>query len=464
MTTEQEYSANNIKALTGLTPIRTRPSMYIGSVDKDGVETIFREVIDNCIDEVINGHGDKVEVIVDTKEGYYAVRDYGRGIPVDMHESGKPAIQVLVEHIHSGGKFQGSSYKTSGGLNGVGIKATNALSDFFQVTSYRNGKSHTLAYEKGILVSDGMIVENLLKSEKHLTGTEILFSPDQSIFRETDNVILSQEEIIEFIKGRSFLSSNSATDKNGNPIVVEFELLYDEDEFTIRNENGIVDFVNYLAEDKTRYIKDTIFFSEEFQDKRKEDGQEVVEDVKVQVALNFVKEDSKNQRFFCNTIEQKESGKHVTGFKHGILAAFKNYIANAQGFRDKDREVKIISEDCLEFCYAIVSLFHSEPLYRGQDKSILTNTNAQTYTNKIIADKLPLWLEANPKTAKALSDRIITNAKARDKSKVLKEKAKNNDIMSMNSFGKLSDCSSGDRQECELFIAEGKIYALTKSL
>lgn len=453
-----KYDASSIQALKPLAALRLRPGMYVGSIDIMGIETILREVIDNSIDELINGHGSHIEVEVNSEETLYRVRDYGRGIPVDTHkETGQSALFVLCSHVHSGGKFSSDSYKTSGGLNGVGIKATNALSEYFRITSFRDGKSHTLEFQAGELISDGLIVEKLPKSRLKETGTEVIFSPDPDIFTETDTTVLSQKDILEFIKSRSFLSSNTALDDKGKPIVASFNVNYDGEEHKVSNPKGIIDFVTYNMGKVKPIFKEPVFMSEEFEDtKTNSKSDESIENVKVQVALTFANEYKSNQRFFCNTIEQKDGGRHVTGFKHGLLSAVKNYIANAQGFREKDREIKINSDDCLESCFAVVSLFHSNPIYRGQDKSMLTNTNAQTYTNKIISDKLPLWFEANPKVAKVICDNIIASARARDKSKALKEGAKNNDLMSMSSFGKLSDCSSSDRAECEVFICEGK--------
>jgi DNA gyrase subunit B len=447
---EQDYNADSVKVLKGLTGIRKRPTMYVGSVDEEGLIVIGREGIDNSVDEALAGYGKLIEIDVSNETGEYTITDYGRGVPVDIHKTEKiPAIEVLVTQMHAGGKFGGSAYQTSGGLNGIGIKATNALSQYFSITSYREGKSHQLEFKKGI--KQGKMKVTPLKKNKKRTGTTVTFISDPDIFDETELYVPTKEMMVEMLQQRSYL----------NPTVT-FKLTYDGEVSEYHSPGGLSQFVGDMRThaDKGVLFKKVISFEGDFHTPMKDDETGETVDALVGVNLAFCYDTGYDSSLlgFCNTIPQRDGGTHITGFRMSLPTLIKKYIADNKIAKTKaDQKLVVEGVDCLEGLTMVVSVSHPDPKYRGQEKQKLSNHDIQGFVQKLVNANLVTWMSENPNEAKIICQKALNAAKGRLAAKTAKESTRKTASLGFAGLhdSKLADCISEDPLERELLLVEG---------
>ncbi len=430
-TKNNSYTAENITILEGLEPVRKRPGMYIGGVDSKALHHLFNEVIDNCVDEVVAGFADAIDVVLD-HDNIITISDNGRGIPIDPHpkQPNKSALEIIMTTLHAGGKFDNESYKTSGGLHGVGISVVNALSEHLKVQVVRDKNLYIQEYELGKPVT------KLEKkgSTKANDGTSITFKPDYTIFDPTINFEAS--EIIEIIKTKAYLVGglkiNWQNNTDPDPELQSLSFYYP---------NGINDFVNEELDKKNLLIPNTFFGSSTTKSK----------DGKVEWSLLWSAGDKNKLKSFCNTIPTIYGGTHETAFKSAILKSIKNY-AEIIGIRNS----KIITLDDIVSCMdGVLSIFINEPEFQGQTKEKLSSKNATTITSSIIADNFDHWLSENSSEAEKLINFFISTANSRISKKHEKDLNRKSALRKLRLPGKLADCLEEKAEGTELFIVEG---------
>ena len=425
------YSADNIQALEGLEAVRMRPGMYIGSTDTKGLHHLVWEVIDNSIDEHLAGHCDTIATIIH-KDNSISVRDNGRGIPTGMHEKlQKSALEVVMTVLHAGGKFDKDTYKVSGGLHGVGVSCVNALSGYLKAEVHREGKIFTQTYSEGIPTSK---VEEVGTTD--VNGTTITFKPDATIF---DSLEYRYETLENRFKELSYLNS-------GLTLTLEDERVQDDDgknKFqTFYSEGGLKEFVNYVDGNRTPLLEEPIHVT----------GKE--ENVEVEVAMQYNTSYSENLYSFVNNISTKEGGTHVGGFRRAVNRVFAKY-GEDNGYFSK-LKFKIAGEDFREGLTAIISVKVPEPQFKGQTKGELGNSEVTGIVSRAVGDVLSYWLEENKILAKRIIDKVILAATARHAARKARELVQRKNVMTGSGLpGKLSDCSSKDPAECEIFLVEG---------
>lgn len=430
--------------------VRKRPAMYIGSTDKHGLHHILYEAIDNSVDEAMAGFCDHITITL-TKDGAIAVQDNGRGIPVDIHkQTKKSAMEVAMTNLHAGGKFDNEVYKTSGGLHGIGIKCTNALSEWMETTSYRDGYEYVQKYNRGIPEKD---VKKLRKTE--LRGTKHVFKPDPQIF---DIVEFDINTIINRCREHAYLTaglrftiidnrehkdtSDNTNDNNDNVANVPIYELYFED--------GIKSFVKHLCLDsnlvgETFYTKDSYTSSGE---KKKK------ETIVVEIAIQYTTTMNENIQCYTNNIINPEGGTHIAGFRSALTNVINDYIT-AQG-EQKGGNENLSGDDIREGLTAVISVKIAEPQFEGQTKIKLNNPEARSAVYQVLKKNLALFLAEKPSTARAISKRAILAYKARVAAKAARDAVVRKGIFETGSLpGKLADCSSNKPEECELYIVEG---------
>ena len=424
------YSASNITALEGLEAVRKRPGMYIGTTDIDGLHHLVYEVVDNSIDEHLAGHCSTIDVIIH-KDGGLSVADDGRGIPTGMHEKlGKSALEVVMTVLHAGGKFDKDTYKVSGGLHGVGVSCVNALSSHLLVEVRREGKTFQQEYSEGKPLYP---VKETGTSDK--TGTKVTFKPDLSIM-ETDKFIY--DVLAHRLREQSFLNSGlriTLTDEreiiDGKP---KFEEFY--------SEGGLSEFVQYLDENKTVITSKPIHII------GKEDN------VEVEVAMEYTTVYTENIYSYVNNINTKKGGTHVSGFRRALTRVFKNYGEENGYF--KKLKFKVSGEDFAEGLTAIVSVKVPEPQFKGQTKEELGNSEVVGIVSRAVSQHLNYYLEENKQEAKRIFDKVIIAATARHAARKARELVQRKNILTGSGLpGKLSDCSSKNAEDCEIYLVEG---------
>ncbi len=428
---KQEYGAGNIQALEGLEAVRMRPGMYIGSTDTKGLHHLIWEVIDNSIDEHLAGHCDQISITVH-KDNSITVVDNGRGIPVGMHEKlQKSALEVVMTVLHAGGKFDKDTYKVSGGLHGVGVSCVNALSSYLKATVRRDGKVFAQEYSEGIPTST---VDEIGVSDT--TGTTISFKPDAQIFK-TD-LEYKWEIISNRMRELSFLN-------RGLKIILTDERETIGDEFktqTYKSEGGLKEFVQFVDEGRNSILPEPIHVM----------GSE--ENVEVEVAMQYNDSYSENIYSFVNNIKTREGGTHVSGFRRAVNRVFTKYAEDNGHF--SKLKFKIASEDFREGLTAIVSVKVPEPQFKGQTKGELGNSEVTGIVSRAVGDVLSYYLEENPKQAKRIIDKVILAATARHAARKAREMVQRKNVLTGSGLpGKLSDCSSKDPVESEIFLVEG---------
>ena len=434
--TKKSYNASDIDTLEILDAIQLRSGMYIGSVDDDGVEVCVREVVDNAVDEHMNGNGNRIVVSVDPETGLIGIEDAARGIPVENHPKhpGLSTLEVVLTKAHSGGKF-GSSYGVAGGLHGTGLKAVTALSSNLKATVWRDGKEHTLIFK------DAKVVQKLdskrsAKGYETKTGTMIEFRLDPKRFPDATSTIPSRERLQRMLRERAYL----------NPGLKLYLRWKGEKEELFHEKEGINAYVSAIAGEKKLFAKVAHFENE------------AGSDIRVAVAVAWTSGYGRdNVQGFCNCVRQPEGGTHVQGLRMALPGIVRGYIETNSLLTAKDKDLKVEGPDCFEGVVAIVSIKHRSPVFKGQAKGSLSNSDAQGAVQKAVNAGLAQWLEENPKEAKALSARAIAAAKARIAASKAREQVRKQDAgtFGMKNFGKLKDCSSKDPSKNELFVVEG---------
>ncbi|MBU6172366.1 MAG: type IIA DNA topoisomerase subunit B [Planctomycetes bacterium] len=426
-TTSSSYTAADIVALEGLEPVRKRPAMYIGGVGSAGLHHLVWEILDNSVDEAMNGHASEITVILHKNRSTVTIADNGRGIPVDKHaKTGKSALEIVLTVLHAGGKFEGKNYKTSGGLHGVGASVVNALSKELIALVRRDGAQYKMEF------SQGKPKTKLQKaaSSSRGTGTSITFTPDATIFPKTEfdpEIIRQRLEITSFL--HRGVKVHFVDENSGNKL-------------TYFHEQGIVDYLGkVLQERQARSIHDIAFTL------RKE-GEE-----RIEIAMQWTESTDEHVRSYCNGIPTPVGGTHENGFRSGISKAVRNYFETHNLI---PRGVKIGHEDIREGLVAVVSVFISEPQFQGQTKDRLNNPEVQTSVDNAVRPVFEQWLNSNRSTADSIVARIIASARARAASRAASESVSRKTATSRAMLpGKLSDCVSTGRGKSELFIVEG---------
>jgi DNA gyrase subunit B len=434
---KKSYTAADIDTLEILDAIRTRPGMYIGSVDNDGVEVCVREVIDNAVDEHMNGNGNRIIVSVDPETGVIGVEDAARGIPVENHPKhpGLSTLEVVLTKAHSGGKF-GDKYGISGGLHGTGLKAVTALSSHLKATVWRDSREHTLIFQDAKVVQK-LDSKTLPRGHESKTGTMIEFRLDPARFPDASATIPARERLQRMLRERAYL----------NPGLKLHLRWKGEKEEVYHEKNGIDAYVAELAGESKIFAKVAHFENP------------ADSEIRVAVAVSWTKGYSRdNVTGYCNCVRQPDGGTHVQGLRMALPTTVRSYIENNGVLTSKDKDLKIEGADCFEGVVAIVSIKHRSPVFKGQAKTTLANSDAQGAVQKAVNAGLAQWLEENPKEAKALALRAVAAAKARIAASKAREQVRKQDagMSGMRNFGKLKDCSSKDPSKNELFIVEGK--------
>jgi DNA gyrase subunit B len=421
------YDASNIQILEGLEAVRKRPGMYIGSTGARGLHHLVWEIVDNSIDEALGGYATVIHLEL-LKGEIIRVTDDGRGIPVDLHpKTNRPAVETILTTLHSGGKFDGQSYKVSGGLHGVGASVVNALSEWYLVEIHRNNKSYQQRYERGIPVTDVNIV-----GESVHTGTVVTFKADHLVFTET--TVYDYEILRNRIQQLAFLNKGikiTISDFRGEMPI----------ENTYHYEGGIVEYVGFLNAGKGKVNHDILYIEKE------------VDGVTLDIALQYNDSYATNLYSFANNIPTHEGGMHEDGFKLALTRVLNKY-ASENGMLKKDDS--FLGEDTREGLTTIVSIKHPNPQFEGQTKTKLGNPEVRQITSQIFGDGLERFLQENPNDAKAIIEKCLMASRARIAAKKAREATRRKSPLDALGFAsKLADCRSKDPAVSEIYIVEG---------
>lgn len=423
-----KYDKSSIKILEGLEAVRKRPGMYIGSTDKRGLHHLVWEIVDNAIDEAINGYGDYVKISLN-KDGSVTVSDRGRGVPIGMHESGKSTPEVIYTVLHAGGKFSESGYKVSGGLHGVGASVVNALSKRMDVTIYRDGVISNIRFKDGGKVD----VPLHTIGSTNRTGTTVTFLPDEEIFKSTQ---FSFTTIAERMQESAFLLSG---------ITIEVIDEIDNKDVKYHYENGLVSFIDYMNENKTPLHKVINF-------KGMKNG------IEVDVAMQYTSSYQEEILSFVNNVKTGDGGSHEVGFKTAITKVFNDYAKQNNIFKGKDSVLD--GSDVREGLTAVINLKIPEELlqFEGQTKGKLGTPEARVATNDVVYENLQFFLEENKEVALTILEKAQKSKVAREAARKAREEARNGKKSSKqekNLSGKLAPAQSKNPKINELFLVEG---------
>lgn len=419
------YDVKSIKTLEGIEAIRLRPGMYIGSVEQEGVHHITLEIISNVIDEYLNGNCTECSVSI---QNYIVITDNGRGVPFGKAKDGSETLVNIYTKLHTGAKFDSSGktgYNSSGGMNGIGAKATNALSSEFSVSSARDGKRAEAHFKKGKLID---YKEEKWREGEH--GTSIQFKPDSEIFKATTEVDYNwiRKTLIEL----SYLSPG-----------LTFKFKYqDKPEEIISSKNGIKDYMDDLYEKKTSIT--SLFYA------KSNEGQ-----IGIEVALKYNDSFTDTYRLFTNSIPNS-GGTHLTGFRTALTQTINEYAREKNLLKDKDSN--LTGEELKEGLTLILSFKMPDPVFSGQTKDILSSAEARTAVQRLTSKELKLWFDTNPKDAKAIVEKALLARSAREKAKKAKDAVRNQAEKKKKALkfdSKLADCYSKNRSRCEIYITEG---------
>ena len=429
---DQEYGADEIQVLEGLEAVRKRPGMYIGSTGPRGLHHLVYEIVDNSIDEALAGFCSKIEVVIE-KGDIIRVSDDGRGIPVGINsKTGIPAVTVVFTVLHAGGKFGGGGYKVSGGLHGVGASVVNALSEWLEVKVCDGENVYFQRFERGKIINDLEIT-----GQSDIKGTEVRFKADPLIFQETteyDYSILERR-----LREQAFLNAGvhiELRDERGDEIIKN----------NFRYEGGIKSFVEYIHKKRSLEVihPDVIYFAS----KNDEDS------VAVEIAMQYNDSYNENLLTFANNIHTTDGGTHEEGFKRALTSVMNDYARRFGKLKENDKNLS--GEDVREGLTAIISVKLKEAQFEGQTKAKLGNTEVRTMVDKLLRDKLKVYLEENPAVAKAIFDKALASARAREAARKARESVRRKSALdSARLPGKLADCQSRDSSETEIFIVEG---------
>ena len=426
MAKKNDYGAESIKVLEGLEGVRKRPAMYIGSTGEEGIHHCVYEVIDNSVDEAMAGHGDKISVLIN-KDGSVTVEDNGRGFPTDMHPQFKmPAVQVALTKLHAGGKFDKDSYKISGGLHGVGVSCVNALSSKLVVEIKRGGKIYRQEYSRGNAKTKLKVVGSCDRKE---TGTKVTFFPDEEIFSTTKFKFKTLETRFREI---AFLNA-------GLKITLRDEITGKKEEFFASG--GLIEFAKWVNKSKEVLHPKPIYFQKE------------MNDVIIEVAIQYNAGYRENIFGFVNTINTVEGGTHVSGFKTALTRVVNDYVKK-KGMLKNDT---LSGEDVREGLTSIISIKIGEPQFEGQTKTKLGNSEVKGFVDSMVTTALTEFFEENPGVAKRIIGKALDSAKARLAAKKAKDLVRRKNVFSLGGLpGKLSDCSSKKNEDSELYLVEGE--------
>ena len=423
-----KYDASSIKILEGLEAVRKRPGMYIGSTDKRGLHHLVWEIVDNSIDEIINGYGDTIKITLN-KDGSITIEDNGRGVPIGMHESGKSTPEVIYTVLHAGGKFEEAGYKVSGGLHGVGASVVNALSSWMDVTIYNEGKISNIKFKDGGKVSSPLTTIGTTRK----TGTCVTFMPDKEIFSSTN---FSFTTISERMQESAFLLKN---------LTVILDDLEDDKHENYHYDNGLTDFISYINDGKNSLHK-TISF------------EGIKNDIEVDIAMQYTDSYNESILSFVNNVKTTDGGSHEVGFKTGLTKAFNDYVKSNNLIKGKDSTFD--GSDVREGLSAVINLKIPEKLlqFEGQTKGKLGTPVARTVVESIVYENLKFFLEENKETALTIIEKASKSKDAREAARKAREQArsgkgkeKKDKVLS----GKLAKATGKDYINNELFLVEG---------
>ena len=427
-----DYGVKDIKTLEGIEAIRLRPGMYIGSVGPDGVRHITLEIISNAVDEYLNGHCTSCKVKVH-ENGFITVADNGRGVPFGKAEDGSETLVNIYTKLHTGAKFDSegkTGYNTSGGMNGVGAKATNALSEKFIVSSTRDSKQAVAEFSKGELVKYNEFT--LKKNEP--SGTMVSFKPDATIFKE--GTTLDYEPLKKQLQELAYLSPG---------MVFELEYLNKPIE-TITSQNGIKDYIKDLNANKNSLT--SVFYTESMEDR-----------IGVKLAMQYNDTYTDTYKLYTNSIPNS-AGTHLTGFRTALTQSVNKYAKEQKLLKDKD--ANLTGEELKEGLVLVLSFIMPDPVFSGQTKDVLSSSEARTIVQRLVSKEIESWLNANPKDAKVIVEKALLARAAREKAKKAKETVRKVDIKKRVLLPEsLADANSKNRSECEVFIVEGESAAGT---
>ena len=429
---ENEYGADDIQVLEGLEAVRKRPGMYIGSTGPRGLHHLVYEIVDNSIDEALAGYCSKIDVVIEPGD-IIRVKDNGRGIPVGINEkTGVPAITLVFTVLHAGGKFGGGGYKVSGGLHGVGASVVNALSEWVEVKVCDGEDIYFQRYERGKIVTD---LKKIGKSTER--GTEVRFKADGKIFKET--TVYEYEVLEKRLREQAFLNAG-----------IHIELRDErKDEIIQKNfcyEGGITSFVEFL--NKKKHVDpihpEVIYFSA----KNPEDT------VTVEVAMQYTDSYNEFMLSFANNINTVDGGTHEEGFKRALTRVMNDYARRFNKLKENDKNLS--GEDVREGLTVVISVKVKEAQFEGQTKAKLGNTEVRTMVDKLLSEKLAIFLEENPAIARVIFDKALASARAREAARKARENVRRKSALEGAQLpGKLADCQSKDSAETEIFIVEG---------
>lgn len=426
------YGVKDIKTLEGIEAIRLRPGMYVGSVGPDGVKHITLEIISNAVDEYLNGYCTQCDIKVNGETGAICISDNGRGVPFGKAEDGSETLVNVYTKLHTGAKFDSdgkTGYNTSGGMNGVGAKATNALSSYFTVSSCRNGIIAKAKFARGKLIE---YTEGEAADKNQPNGTTVAFIPDETIFKE--GIHLEYDALRKQIQELAYLSP-------GMTFNLKFE---DRDEEVITSQNGIKDYIDNL--NKNKNVLTSVFYTENFEDR-----------IGVKIALQYNDTYIDTYKLYTNSIPNS-GGTHLTGFRTALTTSINDYAREKNLLKEKDSN--ITGEELKEGLTLVLSFIMPDPVFSGQTKDVLSSSEARTIVQRLVSKDLKTWLEGNPKDAKAIVDKALLARAAREKAKKAKEtvrKVDNKRRVVMPDV--LADASSKERYKCEVFLVEGKSAA-----
>ncbi|MCD9058805.1 DNA topoisomerase IV subunit B [Staphylococcus chromogenes] len=429
--TNHNYSDDAIQVLEGLEAVRKRPGMYIGSTDKRGLHHLVYEVVDNSVDEILNGYGDEINVTINADESI-TISDNGRGMPTGMHQSGKPTVEVIFTVLHAGGKFGQGGYKTSGGLHGVGASVVNALSEWLTVQIYRDGKIVEQQFKHGGIPQTKLIAKGKTKK----TGTTVTFKPDPEIFKNAtsfnfDTLSERLQESAFLLKGLKITLKDRRADKERTEVY--------------HYEEGIKEFVKYVNEGKET-LHDVAFFQGESNE------------IEVDVSFQYNDQYSESIMSFVNNVRTKDGGTHEVGFKTAMTRVFNDYARRTGDLKAKDKNLE--GNDIREGLTAIISVRIPEHLlqFEGQTKSKLGTPEARSAVDSVVSEKLPYYLEEKGQLSKALVKKAIKAQQAREAARKAREDArsgKKNKRKDTLLSGKLTPAQSKNTDKNELYLVEG---------
>ena len=429
---EQEYNAAEIQVLEGLEAVRKRPGMYIGSTSESGLHHLVYEIVDNSIDEALAGYCDEITVTIN-EGNTITVTDNGRGIPVDIQaQTGRPALEVVFTVLHAGGKFGGGGYKVSGGLHGVGASVVNALSEWLTVQVHKDGKIHEMKFSRGHITQEMKIIGTTDR-----TGTTVTFKPDGEMF---DTLEYNYDTLHTRMQQQAFLNAGlriTIADERESSA----EKPEEDRRHSMHYEGGIREYVTWLNANKTPVHGEVIYIAG------------AKEDSMAEIALQYNDGFQENMVSFANNVRTPEGGMHEEGFRRALTTALTNYGRRMKFLKEDD---KISGEDCREGLTVVISVKLTEAQFEGQTKAKLGNSEMRTLVNNVVSEKLDIYLEENPAVGKAILDKALMAARAREAARKARESVRRkNGLESGQMPDKLQDCNERDPSLCELYIVEG---------